>query len=305
MASLVRGRRKSSCKCTNTLPPRYLDSYNIRVRLHSLQRSCSCSWCNRCRPPTTDLCRCRCRSPAPRRHALAPGPLETPPRLCAFTARLSLPASEASAAEGAAAAAPEDAVVQAQVNINEVTRSCDISPLDLSIADRVRLCHDRDGHPSKNKHRQIFLARQGRGFPPNFLALLDHFKCETCAVTAGARQYRQSKRVKERGYHKGKQSVESKSTQACAQKAESAQTGDSACACCSYTGTDAAVAQVTCFANAVRNVAARASSSAPVRASGTLGADGTTSSASRRYAPGLPASWHQARPHFTAQLPAG
>ena len=34
------------------------------------------------------------------RAALDPGPLETPPRLCAFTARLSLPASEASAAEG-------------------------------------------------------------------------------------------------------------------------------------------------------------------------------------------------------------
>ena len=99
------------------------------------------------------------------------------------------------------AAEQEDTVVQAQVSINDVMRSCDISPLDLSIADQVRLCYDRDGHPSKNKH-QIFLARQGRGFPPNFLALLDHFKCETCAVTAGARQYRQSTRVKERGYHK-------------------------------------------------------------------------------------------------------
>ena len=166
----------------------------------------------------------------------------------------------------AAAAAPEDIVVQVQANINDVTRSCDISPLELSIADQVRLCHDRDGHPSKNKHRQIYLARQGRGFPPNFLALLDHFKCETCAVTAGARQYRQSKRVKERGYHKkGKQGVESKRARVCAQEAAPAQTGtcDSACACCSYAGTDAAAAQVTCFANAVRNVAARASGSAP------------------------------------------
>ena len=37
----------------------------------------------------------------------------------------------------AAAAAQEDVVIQA--NVSDVTRSCDISPLDLSIADQVRL----------------------------------------------------------------------------------------------------------------------------------------------------------------------
>ena len=100
----------------------------------------------------------------------------------------------------AAAAAPNNTAIQA--NVSNAMRPCDISPLDLSIADQVRLCHDRDGNPSKNKHRQIFKARKGRGFPANFLAHLQHFKCETCAVTAGARAYRQSKRVQEKGYHK-------------------------------------------------------------------------------------------------------
>ena len=57
------------------------------------------------------------------------------------------------------------------------------------MAEQVRLCHDRDGHPSKNKHREIIQARKGHGYPPNFL-LLDYLKCETCTVTAGARKYR-------------------------------------------------------------------------------------------------------------------
>jgi len=73
---------------------------------------------------------------------------------------------------GASAAAARDRdIIQANVS------SCDVSPLDLSVAEQARLCHDRDGHPSKNKHREIFQARKGRGYPPNFLALLDHFKC--------------------------------------------------------------------------------------------------------------------------------
>jgi hypothetical protein len=35
----------------------------------------------------------------------------------------------------------------------------------------------------------------------NFPSLLAHFKCETCAITRGARTYRTSKRVQEKGYH--------------------------------------------------------------------------------------------------------
>ena len=132
----------------------------------------------------------------------------------------------------AAAAAPDNATIQA--NVSNAMRPCDISPLDLSIADQVRLCHDRDGHPSKNKHRQIFKARKGRGFPANFLAHLQHFKCETCAVTAGARAYRQSKRVQEKGYHK-------KGEKAAQSATDRSQVGtdiapcDATCACCAAT----------------------------------------------------------------------
>ena len=77
----------------------------------------------------------------------------------------------------------------------------EVSPLELSVADQIRLCHDRDGHPSYNSHLRMYKARQGRGYPANFPSLLAHFKCETCAVTLGARTYRTSKRVKEKGYH--------------------------------------------------------------------------------------------------------
>ena len=148
----------------------------------------------------------------------------------------------------AAAAAPENVVIQA--NVSNVMRSCDISPLDLSIADQVRLCHDRDGHPSKNKHRQIFKARQGRGFPANFLAHLQHFKCETCAVTSGARAYRQSKRVQEKGYHKnGKQAAQSATNKS--EVGTKTAPCDVTCACCATT--DGADAQMECFTNAASN----------------------------------------------------
>ena len=81
----------------------------------------------------------------------------------------------------------------------------EVSPLELSVADQIRLCHDRDGHPSYNTHLRMYKARQGRGYPANFPSLLAHFKCETCAVTLGARTYRTSKRVKEKGYHTKRQ----------------------------------------------------------------------------------------------------
>jgi NACalpha-BTF3-like transcription factor len=148
----------------------------------------------------------------------------------------------------AAAAAPEHVVIQA--NVSNATRPCDISPLDLSIADQVRLCHDRDGHPSKNKHRQIFKARRGRGFPANFLAHLQHFKCETCAVTAGARAYRQSKRVQEKGYHKKGENAAKSATDR-SQVGTDMASCDAACACCATT--DGADAHIECFTNAASN----------------------------------------------------
>jgi hypothetical protein len=142
----------------------------------------------------------------------------------------------------AAVAAPEDNIIQAYAS--SATRPCDVSPLELSDADSVRLCHDRDGHPSNNKHRQIFKARKGKGFPPNFLALLDHFKCETCAVTAGARRYRQSKRVKQKGYHRQT-----------AEKTGAQPTTSTSCTCCAEE-TCCADAHAKCFAHAVRDAPA-------------------------------------------------
>ena len=77
----------------------------------------------------------------------------------------------------------------------------EVSPLELSVADQIRLCHDRDGHPSYNTHLRMYKSREGRGYPANFPSLLAHFKCETCTVTLGARTYRTSKRVQDKGYH--------------------------------------------------------------------------------------------------------
>jgi hypothetical protein len=81
----------------------------------------------------------------------------------------------------------------------------EISPLELSVADQIRLCHDRDGHPSHNTHLRMYKAREGRGNPANFPSLLAHFKCETCAVTLCAHTYRTSKRVQDKGYHTKRQ----------------------------------------------------------------------------------------------------
>ena len=81
----------------------------------------------------------------------------------------------------------------------------EVSPLELSVADQIRLCHDRDGHPSYNTHLRMYKSREGRKYPANFPSLLAHFKCETCAVTLGARTYRTSKRVQDKGYHTKRQ----------------------------------------------------------------------------------------------------
>jgi hypothetical protein len=81
----------------------------------------------------------------------------------------------------------------------------EVSPLELCDADQIRLCHDRDGHPSYSTHLRMYKSREGRGYPANFPSLLAHFKCETCAVTLGARTYRTSKRVEDKGYHTNRQ----------------------------------------------------------------------------------------------------
>ena len=85
------------------------------------------------------------------------------------------------------------------------SKPSEVSPLELSVADQIRLCHDRDGHPSCNTHLRMYKSQEGRGYPTNFPSLLAHFKCETCAVTLGAPTYRTSKRVQDNGYHTKRQ----------------------------------------------------------------------------------------------------
>jgi hypothetical protein len=80
----------------------------------------------------------------------------------------------------------------------------EVSPLELSVADQIRVPY-RGGHPSYNTHLRMYKSREGCGYPMNFPSLLAHFKCETCAVTLGARTYRTSKRVQDKGYHTKRQ----------------------------------------------------------------------------------------------------
>ena len=80
---------------------------------------------------------------------------------------------------GASAAAARDGEI-----IQENVSSCDVTPMDLYVAEYVRLCHDHDRHPSKNK--QIFQARKGRDiFQARIVATLLIFW--RCLITSSAR----------------------------------------------------------------------------------------------------------------------
>ena len=35
----------------------------------------------------------------------------------------------------------------------------EVSPVELSVADQIRLCHDRDGHPSYNTHLRMYMYK--------------------------------------------------------------------------------------------------------------------------------------------------
>ncbi len=50
----------------------------------------------------------------------------------------------------------------------------------------------------------VQIPRRSR-VPEHFPSLLAHFKCETCTVTLGARDYRTSKHVQDKGYHTKRQ----------------------------------------------------------------------------------------------------
>jgi len=66
----------------------------------------------------------------------------------------------------------------------------------------LQALHDKWGHPSNSKLIQIYRAQNRVGFPTNFLALLNCFRCKVCAFCKGAREYRRSTRVQLHGPHK-------------------------------------------------------------------------------------------------------
>ena len=67
--------------------------------------------------------------------------------------------------------------------------TCPLSPEDETM---MQALHDKWGHPSNSKFIQIYRAQNRVGFPTNFLALLNRFRCKVCALCKGARGYRRS-----------------------------------------------------------------------------------------------------------------
>ena len=66
----------------------------------------------------------------------------------------------------------------------------------------MQTLHDKWGHPFNSKSIQIYRAQTRVGFPTNFLALLNRFRCKVCALCKGTRGYRRSTRVQLHGPHK-------------------------------------------------------------------------------------------------------
>jgi len=82
--------------------------------------------------------------------------------------------------------------------------TCPLSPEDETM---MQALHDKWGHPSNSKFIQIYRAQNRVGFPTNFLALLNRFRCKVCALCKGARGYRCSTRVELHGPHKTPKAV--------------------------------------------------------------------------------------------------
>jgi hypothetical protein len=66
----------------------------------------------------------------------------------------------------------------------------------------MQALHDKCGHDSNAKFILIYRAQNRVGFPTNFLALLNRFRCKVCALCKGARGYQRSTRGQLQGLHK-------------------------------------------------------------------------------------------------------
>eukprot|EP00961_Rhodomonas_salina_P264152 3569943-Rhodomonas_salina.1 len=64
-------------------------------------------------------------------------------------------------------------------------------PADMELVEKVskeimQLLHDSWEHPSNTKMERIVSYYKQKGFPPGFLAELNHFKCKVCTICKGA-----------------------------------------------------------------------------------------------------------------------
>jgi len=75
-------------------------------------------------------------------------------------------------------------------------------PLSLEDETMLQALHDKWGRTSNSKFIQIYRAHSSVGFPTNFLAVLNRFRCKVYALCKGARGYRRSTRVQLHGPHK-------------------------------------------------------------------------------------------------------
>ena len=95
--------------------------------------------------------------------------------------------------------APDDVCLMAAGSTQTAYNRRPLSPEDETM---MQALHDKWCHPSNSKFIQIYKSQHRVGFPTNFLALLNRFRCKVCALCKGARGYRRSARVQLKGPHK-------------------------------------------------------------------------------------------------------
>jgi len=73
--------------------------------------------------------------------------------------------------------------------------ACTTRPLSPEDETMMQALHDKWGHPSHSKFIQIYRAQNRGGFPTNFLALLNSFRCKVCALCKRSRLLAQHARA--------------------------------------------------------------------------------------------------------------
>ena len=73
-----------------------------------------------------------------------------------------------------------------------------VLPVELTPSEEAQVYHNAWGHPSNSTFEKIVRHRHGKGFPRHLLRTLRHLKCKICGICKGARNYRQTKRMREK-----------------------------------------------------------------------------------------------------------